>query len=398
MNTTRWLAVTIATLTLACGSSTAKQDGTGGSGGTSGAGGTSGSGGASGSGGTSGSGAAGGSAGTGGSMGTADAAAEAGASNGGSDAAMDTAGGGASMMITASAGGTVAVGAASLLIPAGALGADVTITASMRAPGAGDPGAANISGNIYEFGPSGTTFLRPAILALALPMAPPATKEAVVAWLDVASGQWFPVPSTASGTKVSGSVSHFTSFAILLIDKGISCPFGGACGGALEGTWKYSAACIKGPPGSPIKCNQDGTVVAPVQTEFGLEGTVTIGGGRFNASQMITGRTTIYYSPECFAAVKGVAGDPMDCPGLQKFLNMNMNANWVCAGTVAQGCSCSNTQMLAQMPMGAVVVTGQQVAFNEDGKAPDMPGDYCVKGNTLTVKDSDGTVFTAVKQ
>jgi hypothetical protein len=332
----------------------------------------------------------------------ADGGADAGVSpdaGGVADTPLDTAPAVTSMMFTASGGGTLTSGDATLLIPAGALAADQVITVSTRMPGAGDPGAASISGPIYDFGPAGTTFLRPAILTLTLPVAPPTTKDAIVAWLDEASGQWFPVPSTVSGTKVAGQVSHFTSFAVVLVDKGISCPFSGACGGALDGTWKYSASCIKGKASDPIECSADGSVVAPVYQDYAIEGTVTITGGRYTANQTITGRSTIFYTPECFAAIKGTAGDPMDCPGVQTFLNANHNGyTWVCSGSTAQGCSCSYTQSFAQMPTGAVVVSGQQVAFNQDGKPPEMPGDYCVKGNTITVKDSDGTVFTAVKQ
>jgi hypothetical protein len=62
--------------------------------------------------------------------------------------------------------------------------------------------------------------------------------------------------------------------------------------------------------------------------------------------------------------------------------------------------SCSYVQTLNQMPTGAVVVNGQQVTFKDDAK-PDAvkePGEFCVRGNSLTVKDSDGSVYSAVRQ
>jgi hypothetical protein len=220
-----------------------------------------------------------------------------------------------------------------------------------------------------------------------------------VAWLEESSGQWFPVPSTVAGTQVRGSVSHFTSFAVLLLDKGATCSFSGACGGSLDGTWKYSATCLKvGAPPDPIKCNPDGSVVAPVLQDYGISGTVTIANGKYTSNQVIAGKSTIFYTPACFAAIKGTPGDPVDCPGVQTFLNVNKSV-WTCVGNVTQGCSCSYTQMFTQMPAGSVVIAGTQVTFNEDGKPPKTtPDEFCVKGSTLVVKDSDGSVYTAVKQ
>jgi hypothetical protein len=270
------------------------------------------------------------------------------------------------------------------------------ISVSSHAPGPTD--SADITGAIYDFGPSGTTFQRPAALTLALGAAVPAGKKALVAWLDAGSGQWFPVPTNVVGTAATGLVSHFTSFAVLLTDAAQSCPYSGSCGGSLDGTWRYSAACIKGAPADPLECDASGTVTAPVQQEYGLSGMVTIAGGRYTGTQDIIARTTIFYTAACFAAAKAGNADPVNCDGVATFLNNSQAHGWACSGTAIQGCTCSYTSNISQMTAGSVATNGNQVTFQPDGKTDAKPDEYCVRGNNLVVKGADGEVYSAVRQ
>jgi hypothetical protein len=391
----RAMVAVVCSLTVLGGCGSSDESGTGGSGGSGGAGidaaATGGAGGA----------ATGGSGGT--ATGGAGGAATGGSGSGVDGGAMADAGADApgsmmsTMMITAATGGTLSSGGATLLVPAGALAADKALTVSVQAPEADLPGRDAISGNVYDFGPSGTTFTVPVALTLPLAGGVPAGKKAVVVWLDTAAGQWFPVPSTVDGDKVRGLVTHFTRFALQLLPDTAICPAAGACGGSLDGTWKYTNSCLKAMESDAAQCGTAGTV--KMRQEYQVGGTVTIGQGRFDATQMITASATLFYPPACLAAIKEGGVPDVSCAKLQEAWRMqNPAAQWVCAGTLEQGCSCLLSQTLMNKAVGAVVITGQQVAFNEDGKAADMPGDYCVKGNSLTVRDSDGSVYTAIKQ
>jgi hypothetical protein len=412
---TRWLLVAVCTLGLAAGACDDEPAG-GGDAGRGGAGGTSKVDG----------GGTGGAMGTGGSVAdaqvdrndmasatdTGGADADAGMDATSSDAtamdsvpALDVAGDGAdtggvttsNMLITAAAGGTFTIGQAALSVPKGAIDDDVMITVSIRAPEATDPGSALLGSAIYDFGPDGTQFNVPVSLTLPTNAAIPSTKKAVVAWLDVTSDQWFPIPSSTSGQLVTGSVSHFTSFAVMLLDKDVSCPFSGACGGDVNGTWEYNASCFpESAQPTPIKCGDAPDIY--IRQQLGVKGTVTIGDGRFSAEQHIDAVYTVMYTAACLTAVNQATNNSFaDCAAVQAGLNKDNNV-WTCAGTLAQGCSCTQSAEIVNMPKGTVAVTGQQVTFSEDGKAPGKPGDYCVKDGVLVVKDSSGAVYTAIKQ
>ena len=113
---------------------------------------------------------------------------------------------------------------------------------------------------------------------------------------------------------------------------------------------------------------------------------------------MIHGKATLYYPPACMTVLKDSMPD-VDCAVLQEAWRQETpNTVWTCVGTVEQGCSCVFVNEFANTVMGSVMATGQQVALTEDGEAPEEPSDYCVKGNTLSVRDADGSVFTATKQ
>jgi hypothetical protein len=408
--TTKRLVVALCALGLlaaGCDDDDAKPgSGTGGKTGTAdgGQGGTTGTPDAAGTGGSSGTGTGGTTpAGTGGTLSmpdggsdAADASDSGDAADGGADAAPP-----ASQMITTAGGGTLASGGGSLWVPPGGLSADKMLTLTVRAPAANEPGRANIVGDVYEFGPDGTTFVVPVQLTLPLNVTVPADKKVVVAWLDVASGQWFPVQSMVMGDKVLGLVSHFTRFALLQIPKDDICPYSGACGGNLDGTWTYTQGCLKPMESKAFTCGDAGDIM--MRQEYVIGGTVTIGSGRYTANQMISVKGTLFYTPACMAILKDSMAD-ISCAKLQEAWRMtNVQPGqpppqWICAGTLEQGCSCVLTQSVAATAAGTVSIAGSKATFTQDGHQPDDADDFCVQGNNLSVRTSDGDVYTAVKQ
>ena len=241
----------------------------------------------------------------------------------------------------------------------------------------------------------------PVQLTLPLPGAVPADKKAVVAWLDEASGEWFTVATTVSGDKVTGLVTHFTRFAVLQIPKDTICPYAGACGGSLDGTWKYSQTCLKPTETEAFKCGDAGSVT--MRNQYFVNGTVTIASGRFTANQMLQATGTLFYNPACMAVVRE-AMPGATCATLQQAWRMqNVQPGqpehpWICAGTPEQGCSCQLTNGANQMVMGAIAVEGSKVVFTQDGKTPGTGDDFCVRGNNLSVRTASGDVYTAIKQ
>jgi hypothetical protein len=403
----RWLVALVCVIGLAggCDDDDAGNPGTGGTGGSAAdaasTGGT-GTGGSSATGGTGGS-ATGGSSATGGTGGSATGGSSATGGTGGSaaDAAGDTSSASASMMVTVAAGGTLSAGGGSLLIPAGVLAADQMLTVTVRAPSANEPGRANIVGDIYDFGPDGTKFSVPVQLTLPLPGPVPADKKAVVAWLEDSSGEWFTVATTVTGDKATGLITHFTRFALLVIPKDEMCPYAGACGGSLDGTWNYGQTCLKATESEAFKCGDLGA--ATMRNEYFVSGTVTITGARFIANQMIKATGTLFYTPACMTYVRQVMPGAT-CATLQEaWRKQNVQPGqpehpWICAGTPEQGCSCQLTNGATQTVMGAVAVNGSKVTFTQDGKTPGTGDDFCVRGNNLSVRTSSGEVYTAVKQ
>ena len=407
---TRWSLVVVCAIGLAAGCD--DDDPGGGAGGTGGGDAAAGTGGSTGGAGGSTGGTGGGTGGTSGTGGSTGGTSGTGGSTGGSSgtggtggtggSAMDAAGdsAAAAALITAATGGTLSTGGASLLVPAGVLTADQMLTLSVETPGAGTPGRANIVGDIYDFGPNGTKFRVPVQLTLPIPGAVAADKKAVVAWLEESTGEWFPVATTVSGDKAIGLVTHFTRFAVLVLPKEEICPYAGACGGSLEGTWKYGQTCLKATESEAFKCGDAGSVT--LRNEFFVNGTVTITSGRFTANQMIEATGTLFYTPACMAMVR--QGLPnATCATLQEAWRKEnappgMEHNWICQGTVEQGCSCRLSQNIAQTIMGNVTVNGNKVNFTKDGDQPGVPDDFCVKGNNLSVRTNKGEVYTAVKQ
>jgi hypothetical protein len=183
-----------------------------------------------------------------------------------------------------------------------------------------------------------------------------------------------------------------------LLDQAALCPFAGACGGSLEGTWKYSSSCLKVMESEAAKCGTAGAITLRQVYEVG--GTITFAAGRYTADNAITASATMFYTPACIAAIREGGVVYADCTQLQEaWRKQNTNSPWICSGTADQGCSCVLTQSVMQKTMGAYVVSGQQLTTTQDGKPASKPSDFCIKGNSLTARDgSDGSVTTAVRQ
>jgi hypothetical protein len=322
------------------------------------------------------------------------------------DGAASDAGGGAtsSKLITAAAGGVVSQGGASVKVPAGALAADAVITLAVVSPTAEQRARGDLSGSIYDLGPDGTTFKAPVEIELPLAEAVPADKEAVVAWLDAATGQWVTTPSTVGAGKVTGQATHFTSFAVLFVGKGGQCPAAPPCGGGIPtGTWEVASACVtQAPPKEAGDCGTTGGKYYARST-YSISGTVTFTGDRYVAAEKLHATTYLTYPAACLAAINQAQPTATfaNCAEIQTGLNKNAKAGeptWACAGSLSEGCSCVIMATLPLDATGTVTVDGTKITFKGDNATkPPVAEDFCIKGNVLTVSSSSA-VYTAVKK
>ncbi|MDZ4694623.1 MAG: hypothetical protein SGI86_05700 [Deltaproteobacteria bacterium] len=275
------------------------------------------------------------------------------------------------------AGGTVEAAGATLTIPVGALAGDTTITFEQKSK-AGMPMESDIVAPVYDFGPTGTTFIAPVTLKMDFTGTVPAGKTAKLAWLDTTKNVWTVLTdSSVSGSAVSGTTTHFTAFTVVFSGDGTqtggSCagiPFT-ACGGNIVGTWTYDAACatIKGGTKGFETCT-----AASYAVTVDLVGTATFAAdGKFSSASTIA------------TSIKSTI--PKSC----------LAAGATCGGLMATdtGTACESTQTQApkdNSSTGETYTTTGNILVINNGKSETI--EYCVSGNTLTAKvDSSGATI-----
>lgn len=250
-------------------------------------------------------------------------------------------------------------------------------------------------GPVFDFGPDGLQFTAPVSLSLAYDGTPAVGKKAVIAWLDEASDKWMPVEgSTVADGKVTGEITHFTKFSVVIIDDeafvisecGDLVAGFTACGGALDGTWKVKDVCLLISLGeNPFKecpgATWEGDATFDIIAEFnGGTLTTTMNKQVFSTHSVI---------PKSCLPDGAVCGDIFDD-----------EPQWACTDT-GSACDCNGSQeSVPDEPVSTSTYTtnGGTVTF-DDGKTME----YCVKGATLEAfwKDKNGTdqyLFVAEKQ
>jgi hypothetical protein len=349
-----------------CGSSSpAAVGGSAGTGGSSSAAGSSGTGGDSGAGGTS---------STGGSSG--DAAV--------TDGPSTTT---TSKLITSADGGTVMLDDMTLVIPAGALGADTTITISASSPASTLPDVGSVAGLVYNLGPDGTMFTKAVELTLPVSGTVPADKDAVCSFLDTTKGVWVDLPGSISGATIKCQTMHFTMFAVRFVGKGGTCPFGGACGGDLVGTWDITEICV--PKDAPMTIGICPTDTASTLAVVGGTGALVVTGTSYTLNISATAHAV--YSAACLAPTMAAT-----CADIEAQLIKSFGGTATCTGTVTTACDCMLT-VPQKAEMGTIAITGNTAKFVKQGtlEADAVAQDFCVKGTALEVKSTKTTVSDA---
>jgi hypothetical protein len=313
------------------------------------------------------------------------------------------------VMVTAAEGGMVEAGAVALSVPPGALAADTELSVKV-VDKADQPGAENIAIDVYDFGPDGTTFLKPVTMEFDLSGVNLDGKDAYIAWLDGSS--WTKLGDSAvEGGTITATTTHFTPFTVVLVlrDDGTVGQVGGqcgedfaACGGDISGTWKYTGACLTLPEdifgGSDGEENPFAMCSEAPKAEFSIDiqGTITFGSdGSFSADQTTTIASKFSVANSCLEDLGGATCDQI--------------------GGTPEGDACvlggEEPDSSTEMDTGTYTTNGAVLVVTSDEEQP-QPTDpseeeskveYCVKGSKLTVRildEEEGTtiVYEAEKQ
>jgi hypothetical protein len=290
-------------------------------------------------------------------------------------------------MISAADGGTVSGAGVEAKIPPGALAADLTVTVNVLDK-TGQPDADSIAAPIFDFGPNGTTFLKPVEMTIDFTGAPPAGMKAVIAFLK--DGKWEPLADSAvTGSKVTATTTHFTPFTVVFV-SGQGQTGGGCaalqftpCGGALEGTWKFEAACADANIDPFMGMCPGATFAATVD----VSGTVTFTASSYTVANQTVITTNGTVPKSCLG---GAATCPMAKPG----------ETWTDTGDTCTFSGAPETKMSNET--GTLTVSGTQfTTANSDGSPPSTL-DYCVTGNQIMARDATDpnatVIYKATKQ
>lgn len=285
--------------------------------------------------------------------------------------------------ITAAEGGTIsdASGKVTLTIPAGALAQDTDISLTV---GAAEAGSAS---SVYEFGPAGTQFSKPAVLTAKLAGAVPEGKSAQLAVLD--NGAWKALDGNAfaDGT-ATGNVAHFSKFAIVFVDGKVvasACAeevaSWAACGGDPKGTWKYSKLCMTTEIGSGDNPLAQICPDAKFEIDLTIDGTITIDDTNVTNSAKTTTSVTSFIIPaSCYAALNNAT-----CDTLKDMFEADScsEADGACT------CTKSESSTSEAEPPEPYTVDGTKITVG-DGK----PTEFCATGSSLSVESLDDETNT----
>lgn len=277
--------------------------------------------------------------------------------------------------ISAATGGEIVSpsGTGKLTIPAGALAADTTITLDVKAASEGSVAS------VYDLGPDGTTFAAPATLSIAFDGQVPEGKKAALAVLE--NGAWKELPgSSLAGGKVTGPVSHFSHFSVILVDgeavlqsecSDVAEAFQ-PCGGDPTGTWTIEEICAPEGAigGDPF---QGRCPDARLGADLEVDGTVTFADGKFTPETTQTVHIEMHVPKSC------LNGQP--CSAIE-----GDDGQTSCAET-GDACECVRTDVRSDDAddVEDFAVEGNEIVLtDEDGDVDRLR--FCVQGNRLTVE------------
>ena len=281
-----------------------------------------------------------------------------------------------SSKVTAAAGGTLTTGSgkATLDVPAGALAADTELTVKVMASESGT------AGSVYEYGPTGTAFSTPATLSIKYAGSPGSGKKAVLG--TYSDGKWVEIAgSSASGGVVTGQISHFSKFSIIIIDDQAVVVSGCAdvaknfspCGGDIKGTWAFQDVCFSN---FSMGGNPWGEDCPDATMEFDVTWDATITIDASTMTMAWKGQKVSY----AFIAPQSCLPANAQCSDIT-----NQDIAMTCAADGSK-CKCTGEEVSNDIDNStqSYTIEGNTLVVTSGGKREVSP--YCRQGNKLIVE------------
>ncbi len=166
-----------------------------------------------------------------------------------------------------------------------------------------------------------------------------------------------------------------------------------ACGGELDGTWVVEDTCwetdLKARAAAELDLPADcGNVVR--STTADLTGILTFGSETETGELTMTIVNEYFFSADCIAALRSEA-NPAVCASLRDGVVEGDMRSAECE-YVRSGCSCSTTYEDQATLAETYSVSGGTIRFERD----DSTADYCVAGDTLTMRHDDADLRAVV--
>ncbi len=344
------------------------------------------------------------------------------------------------------------VGAVKIDVPKGALAEDTEITIKVEDKKGYAKKDEDLPIDVYEFGPDGLQFNAPVTLTFDLAGVNLKNKKADIVYQDD-DGNWVKLDNTkVEGGKAKADTTHFTPFTIMLTltDDGDLAQGAGqcandftACGGDLTGTWEFTGSCATIPEGAfggsdPDSPFNDCTDKPTAGFSIDITGTITFNAdGTYEGDQTLSVQSTVSIPKSCLTEV--AMGEPFTCddlngdsepqPGEPVFTDSgdacvqtgsfsevdNGGGTWTTEGGRVYLDEGATGDATSDAPAGgtSTVDTGAAEGGGAPAPAPReaaVPGlitkqsdpaadedivEYCVKGDTLTVRHrgSEGEVM-----
>jgi hypothetical protein len=163
------------------------------------------------------------------------------------------------------------------------------------------------------------------------------------------------------------------------------------CGGYIVGTWSYQRMCNA--------ATSSGSQICPgeeASLEVQASGTTTFrNDGTYGTSALMNGTAQFTYPSSCLTALSlscDQVGATLTAGGMR-----DGGISGSCATGAAGSCVCDETiANHASNEQGTYVIEGTTVTTTKSGAATAQnPSDYCVQGNTLTMRTTNAFSGTA---
>lgn len=326
-----------------------------------------------------------------------DAAPEA---DGGGDASVEPIDESTEETINAAAGGSIELLGASLAIPGDSVDVDAeSVDVTLRATTPSDelPGAEDVLGLFYEFGPEGLDFYYAAELRLPRPEGLGANEYAVISYYDAERESWDDLATWVDGDELVAYIKHFSAYAARRVDSD-EC-VATDCGGTVGGYWSAVSLCapavFDGEHPYESLCNagtfERRTDVTDGWVSFSAEQSSTFVQWNIETTQW----RTFSIPSTCFPSIYDVE----NCAALAQVASGDLDTQVTCT-TTNTGCDCESEKSPPAQSTGWLPYTaeGGVLSVEWDEETGSVPAYACVSaGQNPTLSFStDGWVMKAL--